>query len=188
MTSESSQDRFGPDQRHPPTPRARRHRLHCHARSDGGHHPRRCACPGHWCRLRGPRWWRDDPVVRVRRGDRLLLGREHRHCRRSSSLERSPRRAIRADGSVADRDLVGPAPGRGSSRSGTATFTELVNRAVSSRRAMSRSQPFNRPWGVSRCAGHPWRGGVAQGCPRSRPSWPGGSGRPGWAIRVRRCK
>ncbi|MER7333606.1 MULTISPECIES: DUF6069 family protein [unclassified Micromonospora] len=30
---------MGPDQPNPPTPRARRHRLHCHARSDGGHHP-----------------------------------------------------------------------------------------------------------------------------------------------------
>ena len=101
---------IGPDQPHPPTPRARRHRLVCRARSDGGHHPRRCACPGRWRRLRGPRWWRNDPVGRVRRGDRRLLGRGHRHCRRSSSLERSPRRAIRVDGSVADRDLVGPAP------------------------------------------------------------------------------
>ena len=61
-------------------------------------------------RLRGPRWWRDDPVVRVRRGDRLLLCRGRRHCRRSSSVERSPRRAIRADGSDADRHLVGPTP------------------------------------------------------------------------------
>jgi len=57
-----------------------------------------------------PRWCRNDPVVRIRRGDRRHLGRGHRHCRRSSSLERSPRRAIRVDGSVADRDLVGPAP------------------------------------------------------------------------------
>ncbi len=46
-----------------------------------------------------------------------FLGRGHRHCRRSSSLERSPRRAIRADGSDADRDLVGPAaPLRGKHR------------------------------------------------------------------------
>jgi len=70
----------------------------------------RQACPGRWRRLRGPRWWRNDPVGRVRRGDRRLLGRGHRHCRRSASLERSPRRAIRVDRSVADRDLVGPAP------------------------------------------------------------------------------
>ena len=93
-----------------PTPRARRHRLRRHTRGDGGHHPRRCACPGRRRRLRGPRWWRDDSAARVRRGDRRLLGRGHRHCRRSSSLERSPRPAIRADGSDADRDLVGPAP------------------------------------------------------------------------------
>ena len=72
--------------------------------------PRRRAGPGRWRRLRRPSWWRDDPVVRVRHGHRLLLGRGHRHCRRSSSLERSPRRAIRADGSVADHDLAGPTP------------------------------------------------------------------------------
>ena len=86
-------------------------------------HPRRCAGPGRWRRLRGPRWRRDDPVVRIRRGDRRHLGRGHRHCRRSSSLERSPRRAIRVDGSVADRDLVGPAPPL---RANTATTTALL--------------------------------------------------------------
>lgn len=73
--------------------------------------------PGCWRGLRGPRRWRDDPVVRVRRGDRLLLGRGGGHGRRSPSLERSPRRAIRANGSDADRDLVGPAgPLRGRHR------------------------------------------------------------------------
>ena len=53
------------EQAHPPPPWARRHRLRCDARGDGGHHPRRCADPGCWCRLRGPRWWRADPGVRI---------------------------------------------------------------------------------------------------------------------------
>ena len=53
----------------------------------------------------------------------FLLGRGHRHCRRSSSLERSPCRAIRVDGSVVDRDLVGPAPPL---RANPATITALL--------------------------------------------------------------
>ena len=91
------------------TRRARRHRPRGHTRGDGGHHARRCTRPGRRRRLRGPRRRRDDPVVRVRRGDRLLLGRGRRHRRRASSLERSARRPIRVDGGVADRDLAGPA-------------------------------------------------------------------------------
>ena len=100
-----------------PTPRARRPRPPCRARSNGGHHPRRCARPGRRRRLRGLRQRRGDPVVGDRRGDRLLLGRGRGHCPRPASLERSPRRAIRVDGSVADRDLLRPArPLRGEPR------------------------------------------------------------------------
>ena len=61
--------------------------------------------------------------VRVRRGDRRLLGRGRRPCRRSSPLERSPRRAIRVDGGYADRDLAGPALLSGAN---TATTTALI--------------------------------------------------------------
>jgi hypothetical protein len=48
--------------------------------------------------------------------------------------------------------------------------------------------PLSRPWGTAHRASRPWRSGVGRGCRRWRPSWPAGAGRPGWAIRARRCR
>lgn len=48
MTPGSSRAGIRPEQPHSPTPRARRHRLHRHARGGGGHHLHSGACPGRW--------------------------------------------------------------------------------------------------------------------------------------------
>ncbi|CAA9379360.1 MAG: hypothetical protein AVDCRST_MAG47-2021, partial [uncultured Nocardioidaceae bacterium] len=70
------------------------------------------------CRARGLRR-RDDPGVRDRRGDRLLLGRRRRDRRGVPPLECSSCRAVHLDGGVADHDLTGAAgPRRGGRRHG----------------------------------------------------------------------